>query len=129
MFRKDKTMIYTSNNQVWRGKRLDNGKWIYHTQLEKYFGNCTAKIKGILVDARTLCEYMGCKDSRGRRIFEGDYIKIKGSKFIYIVPYNKDLLLKIMSMHEVTVVGNRLDNPKLFDSGKAKGLSYYTYGE
>lgn len=76
-----------------RGKRLDNGEWIYGSLLvshfkddkkERYFitqfsGNYTFEHK---VDPATVGQYTGLKDKSGREIWEGDIFKEDGSGIV-----------------------------------------------
>lgn len=69
-----------------RGKRLDNGEWIYGSLLvshfkddkkERYFitqfsGNYTFEHE---VDPATVGQFTGLKDKSGREIWEGGYIQ------------------------------------------------------
>lgn len=73
---------------LYRGKRIDNGKWIigYYIVVdgisyifpEKYFGI-------VEVDPSTVGQYTGLPDRKGKRIFDGDIIQRKG----YIYPNGK----------------------------------------
>jgi hypothetical protein len=76
-----------------RGKRLDNGEWIYGSLLvshfkddkkERYFitqfsGNYTFEHE---VDPATVGQYTGLKDKNGRDIWEGDIFKEDGSGIV-----------------------------------------------
>ena len=76
-----------------RGKRLDNGKWLYGSLLvshfkddkkERYFitqfsGNYTFEHE---VDPATVGQFTGLKDKNGRDIWEGDIFKEDGSGIV-----------------------------------------------
>ncbi|WP_298549039.1 YopX family protein [uncultured Parabacteroides sp.] len=76
-----------------RGKRLDNGEWLYGSLLvshfkddkkERYFitqfsGNYTFEHE---VDPATIGQFTGLKDKNGRDIWEGDIFKEDGSGIV-----------------------------------------------
>ena len=76
-----------------RGKRLDNGEWIYGSLLvshfkddkkERYFitqfsGNYTFEHE---VDPNTVGQFTGLRDKNGREIWEGDIFKEDGSGIV-----------------------------------------------
>lgn len=128
---------------LFRGKRIDNGKWIeglYCQRKEKVFGGIRTRymivvptvdsISGarwIAIDLATAGQYTGLTDKNGKKIFEGDIVEVQfpSAKAIgkvifengnYIVRYTSKMfnsLYYLIEKREVKVVGNIHDNPKL----------------
>jgi uncharacterized phage protein (TIGR01671 family) len=138
---------------LFRGKSKDYdyayGHWIYGnlTHLYGYKGDKLYEIeevyensrnpKSYLVDEETIGQYTGLKDFNGKKIFEGDILRLAdGETNIYVVywsesrssfclieytrtfVYRGDWQLGVMLVeNEGTVIGNIHDNPELLKGG------------
>ena len=119
---------------LFRGKHLDTEEWVYGVPLfevnrsymiedlfisPKY--QCTGAVNSI-VDPETVGQYTGLTDKNGKKIFEGDIIKL-GNKVSFVffgissfrhTRYGKhavDLLFNYADNCEI--IGNIHDNPEL----------------
>lgn len=131
-----------------RGKRLDNGEWVFgdfirHYENQRRFIACdqlayTYTECGISrlvsehfceVDTATVGQYTGLKDKDGREIYEGDIVNCWGGEccqgyweFNDTIAVNdiRDYVISgILGESEyIDVIGNVYDNPELLEEKK-----------
>lgn len=120
---------------LFRGKRMDNGEWVFGDLRHIFYGECYLHIVdnsnglnnsvcGLEVDPSTVGQFTGLEDKLGTKIFEGDVIDDLGVE--YIVVFDSDYaqfrgkfdgwnaeISHIASRCEV--IGNIYDNPELLE--------------
>ena len=120
-----------------RGKRLDNGEWVYGFLADEDYINDINSIdlSSIEVDPATVSQYTGLKDCNGKEIYEGDIVKDKlGSidvltydslAFNLCVAYSSspngtcaNFFGKNNPLDGLEVVSNIHDNPELLEGKK-----------
>ena len=105
---------------LFRAKRIDNGEWIEGDLVHAPDGRTAVSTYDDLVETvpETVCQYTGLTDKNGRKIFEGDILKIpekknNNVKFEYgqfCVGINCPIAY---IRTECEVIGNIFDNPEL----------------
>lgn len=130
---------------IFRGKRLDNGVWVYGFYCHVPRGRLdrdehliqTVKKSGKMgmlhcVDPSTVGQYTGLKDKNGKRIFEGDVITVAGEVGCFELKFNENTAMFVMDgdairasfnifwPDEVEVIGNIHDNPELLEGGASE---------
>lgn len=133
---------------LFRGKRMDNGEWMYGYYFQKKNPlsedgfpviNCISDVSpfGAEVDPETVGQYTGFTDINGVKIFEGDIVKITdkyGKSEVYVVEfYMGAFALRRMDVeyrlqfidfplryYDFEVIGNIYGNPELLKEGGAE---------
>lgn len=126
-----------------RGKRTDNGEWIYGSLAINKNGSCQISDHSDdfrfwhSVDPETVGQYTGLDDKTGKEIYEGDIIQFTNPKMIAEVVWayaafhlkwhhenTKRIRLRGLSetepifhnIHLFEVIGNIHDNPELLSA-------------
>lgn len=121
-----------------RGKRLDNGEWVYgdlgHRSKVTEYGLSPATTVGRYdVDPATVGQFTGLHDANGKEIYEGDIVLQQGYngkkqpmevRFdcgAFIVGYHSGSSTKRTPMllnSRCKILGNVFDNPELLKGGQ-----------
>lgn len=117
---------------LFRGKRIDNGEWVYGNYAftdvngKKYFIFQNKPLEHEVIP-ETVGQYTGLTDKNGKKIFEGDIIIqfCRGLKKLYKVVFNvgsftlqgKDTHAEICEVfcYPCEIIGNIHDNPELLN--------------
>ncbi|MEE3458746.1 MAG: YopX family protein [Candidatus Faecousia sp.] len=108
---------------LFRGKRIDNGEWVYGYFYEDIGSFIKERASSVStnthhVDPSTVGQYTGLTDKNGKRIFEGDLLVLATSrprevKFAYGGFYMEGTTLPFRYGGKFTIIGNIHDNPEL----------------
>lgn len=111
---------------LFRGKRVDNGDWVAGGIS---FGLCQTPyicptMQNIEVIPETVGQYTGLTDKNGKKIFEGDIVKIRHDDNPYLVgftgiedKYGNCIITnqEAIDRFEVKVIGNIHSDPELLE--------------
>ena len=133
---------------LFRGKQIDSGEWVEGFVIRWTDGSASidsgsALFAQLAVDPETVGQYTGLKDKNGKRIFEGDVLKIAkaldgcGTYYIPPLDYPVNVVVKwdlcawmwetlckdkryigfpeAWGYYECEVIGNIHDNPELLE--------------
>lgn len=120
---------------LFRGKRIDNGEWVYgnlnygtieieniqDTYFISDFDVNPWDKKFYKVIPESIGQYTGLKDKNGQKVFEGDIVRWDerewGGTYYELVEWDYDLLdARKNDWHEYCeVIGNIHDNPELLE--------------
>lgn len=119
---------------LFRGKRIDNGKWIEGNLFVSDTDGRTHILVGTRritieweVDPSTVGQFTGLTDNHGNKIFEGDIVQAhfttNHSKQIFRVTFddgmfifnNGHVKLPVRGIYGIKVIGNIHDNPDLLE--------------
>ena len=125
---------------LFRGKRLDNGEWVfgmlgqYHdgikaTIIDNHFGVFENTVELVCVAPENVGQYTGLNDKNGQRIFEGDILLLDDMKGIvnygtgcfcvklpspnYLYLNNPAIDMVLNEYPGLEIIGNVHDNPEL----------------
>ncbi|EMZ9187634.1 hypothetical protein ABFE68_001024 [Listeria monocytogenes] len=124
-----------------RGKRIDNGEWVYGNLMQfedsatfifadERKGASTLTYAHFIInnmhaiDEKTLGQYTGLKDKNGKKIFEGDVgwdehnecygvVKFEEGKFLYVWENIAEDLWEVAD--DIEICGNIHENPELLE--------------
>lgn len=113
---------------LFRGKRTDNGEWVYGDVRHDYDGvpDCISDYCGSNpVVPETVGQYTGLTDKNGEKIFEGDIAKADGAVYVccwndcnYEFEFDNGAEnFGIVYAQEIEIIGNIHDDPELLKGG------------
>lgn len=109
---------------LFRGKRVDNGEWVYGVPYERNGEVQMIRSKPVSVVPESICEYTGLIDENGVKIFEGDIVNCKSTGYFffgYVVDWyakcarwviRKQCPFSMSEEFKYEIIGNIYDNPE-----------------
>lgn len=129
---------------LFRGKRKDNGEWVYGWYCRYPFGKWPLKdaiipseeaesgcFRFVEVDPATVGQYTGLTDRNGKKIFEGDVVAYQDYGNLVVVwddgtfqLMREDTFYDMLDHYTTVfsvVIGNIHDNPELLEEASDNG--------
>ena len=106
---------------LFRGKRLDNGRWLVGSLIQHDITMICGDDEQRMVDPETVGQYTGMTDRTGTRIFEGDIVQVGDERVLIVwqgtrfVPLKKNKRPMTWFLVSTTgkIIGNEFDDPEL----------------
>lgn len=124
---------------LFRGKRKDNGEWVYgyylFTEQNTHPVIIDLKCHSYIINPETVGQFTGLTDRNGNKIFEGDIVKQIYNGLAHIVTWDKMRALFYLESNsgivgfyhcfgeELKIIGNIHDNPELLNATKTEGYA------
>ena len=112
---------------LFRGKRIDNGEWVEGNYIFEDFDRVGIHQIGTIIQCfvipKTVGQFTGLLDKKGKKIFEGDIVKHEGKiyevkyleKYARFAPSNEHSVFMVCAFNRLEVIGNIYDGGFEFD--------------
>ena len=115
-----------------RGKRINNSKWVYGYYVQRLWDGVPSTSYIILkkcavsnwqeilvpVIPETVGQFTGLLDKSGKEIYEGDRtnygaVQWLETRLMWVVKMDNDCFISLVHFNDIEIIGNIHDNPKL----------------